>query len=232
MLRAVENLLHAHLENDFGMRADPRALGRHVEKHGIEHCPRLSVMDWIDPHQNPVDSQKLLAHLVGDIVGIDRWLGVDAKRSQFLEDTVKAVVLRRCGASCLAVTPPQHRDPVGLRVGHLHPPEKCCCAHCACDQPQIGGFCPPGHQAVQLLPATRLSTPSVEASLDLGRPGAQYLRQGAFRDRPSRRQPKYRVQTPSQERTRHAPTQHDLRRSAFAAHWFSGCTCPHRCADR
>jgi len=78
MLRAVQDLFHAHFEDHVGVCADPRSAQCYVTKYCIEHRPGLPFMDWIDPHEHSIDRQKLPAHLVGDLVGINRRLGMNA----------------------------------------------------------------------------------------------------------------------------------------------------------
>jgi len=48
----------------------------------------------------------LLAHLIGEIIGIDCGLGFDTGRGQLLEDAVKTIVRRRCGTSNIPVAAP------------------------------------------------------------------------------------------------------------------------------
>src|ERR1700730_9527680 len=55
----------------------------------------------------------------GDIVGIDRRLGVNAKRRQLFEDAVKAIILGICGSPRLAVAPPENCDPIVFHIGHV-----------------------------------------------------------------------------------------------------------------
>jgi hypothetical protein len=56
------------------------------------------VLVWVDPI------------LIGEFLVVDRRLRIDADRGQFLEDAMKAIVLRRCSAACFGVTTPQDRD--------------------------------------------------------------------------------------------------------------------------
>ena len=76
---AVENFLHAHLEDHVGMRADPRAAGRDVAQQRVEHGARPAGVERIDPDQHAVDPEELLAHLVGERLVEHGRLGVDAE---------------------------------------------------------------------------------------------------------------------------------------------------------
>jgi hypothetical protein len=57
MFRAVQNLFRAHLQDDVWVRADPRALERHVTQHRVQNCPGLAIMDRVNPHQNTIGAQ-------------------------------------------------------------------------------------------------------------------------------------------------------------------------------
>jgi hypothetical protein len=46
------------------------------------------------------------AHLVGKILVIDGWFGIDADRGELLEDAMEAIVGRGRGATRLAVATP------------------------------------------------------------------------------------------------------------------------------
>jgi hypothetical protein len=76
-------------------------------------------MDWIDPHEHSINCQKLLAHLVSDVVVINRRLGVNAECCQLFEDAVKTVVLRGCGSPSLAIAAPEDRDFIVLYISHI-----------------------------------------------------------------------------------------------------------------
>ncbi len=101
------------------MRADPGTARRDIAQQRVEHGPGLALMDRIDPHEHAIDRQKLLAHLVGDVLVVDRGLGIDAERRQLFEDAVKAIVLRGCGAPCLAITAPENCNSIRFSVGHI-----------------------------------------------------------------------------------------------------------------
>jgi len=91
------------------MRTDPRPGGDFPQQR-IECSARLPLVDRIDPDQHTIDDQQLLADLIGEFLVVDRRLRIDADRGQFLEDAMKAIVLRRCRAACFGVTTPQDRD--------------------------------------------------------------------------------------------------------------------------
>ena len=71
----------------------------------------------IDPHKHAVGSQELLAYLVGELLVIDRRLGMDADSGKLLEDPVKAIVLRCGGSPGCGIAAPKDCDFVGLLVG-------------------------------------------------------------------------------------------------------------------
>ena len=75
------------------MRADPGSARRDISQHRVEYRPCLPFVDWVDPDEHSIDRQELFAYLIGDIVGIDRRLGVNAKRRQLFEDAVIAIIL-------------------------------------------------------------------------------------------------------------------------------------------
>ena len=112
--RAVQDFLDAHLHDDVGVRADPRAAGGNVAQQRVERGARPALMDRIDPHEDAVRRQQLLAHVVGKFLGIDRGLGTDAERVQLFENAVEAIVLRRCGPPRLRVAAPEDRDLISL----------------------------------------------------------------------------------------------------------------------
>jgi hypothetical protein len=79
----------------------------------------MPFVDWIDPHEHSINSQKLLAHLVGYVIGIKRRLGMNAKCRQLFEDAVIAIVLRSRGSPTLAITAPENRDPILFHTDHV-----------------------------------------------------------------------------------------------------------------
>ena len=60
-------------------------------------------------HEHAINGQELLAHLTGDVVVINRRLGVNAECRQLLEYAVKAIVLGSCGSHRLAIAAPKSR---------------------------------------------------------------------------------------------------------------------------
>jgi hypothetical protein len=116
---AVQDFFDAHLEDHIGMRADPGSARRDITQHLVEYSPGLPFMDRIDPHEDSINRQKLLAHLVGEVVGINRRLGMNAKCRQLFKDAVKAIVLRSCGSPALAIAAPENCDSIVLFTGHI-----------------------------------------------------------------------------------------------------------------
>ena len=53
--------LRAHLQNDVGVGTDPDTLGGHVTQQGIQERPILPVGDGIDPDEDAVDLEELVA---------------------------------------------------------------------------------------------------------------------------------------------------------------------------
>ena len=119
MFGAVQNLFDAHLEDHVGVRADPGSARCYITQHRVEHRPGMPFVDWIDPHEHSINSQKLLAHLVGYVIGIERRLGMNAKCRQLFEDAVIAIVLGRSGSPCLAIAAPENCDSIVLFTGHI-----------------------------------------------------------------------------------------------------------------
>ena len=101
------------------MRTDPGPARRDITQHRIELGPAFALLDRIDPHEHAINRQKLPANLVCHVLVVDRRLGIDADRRQLFEDTVKAIVLRSCGAPCLAITAPQNCNSIRFSVGHI-----------------------------------------------------------------------------------------------------------------
>jgi hypothetical protein len=75
MFRAVQNFFYAHLEDDVGVCADPRASCRDAAQYGVKHVPRPAFVNRIDPDEDAVKSQKLIADFARDVVGICQALG-------------------------------------------------------------------------------------------------------------------------------------------------------------
>ena len=116
---AVEDFLHAHLEDHVGMRADPRAAGRDIAQQRIEHGARLAGVERIDPDEHAVDPEELVADLVGEgLVEYGR-LGVGCRSG--------SVPRTRGDSDCSAASPrgasPGHRArPPRPSVRHRHRP--------------------------------------------------------------------------------------------------------------
>ena len=115
MFSAVQNILDAHLEDDVGVCADPRASCRDAAQYGVKHVPRPAFVNRIDPDEDTVKSQKLIADFARNIVGIDHGQRVDAERKQFFEYPAIAVVIRRRGAPRFLIATPDYRGPITLR---------------------------------------------------------------------------------------------------------------------
>src|SRR5947207_490344 len=124
MLRAVQDFFDAHLEDHIGVGADPGSARRYLTQHRIEYCSGLPLMDWIDPYEHPINRQKLLAHLVGDVVGINRRLGVNSKSGELFEHAVIASVLRGRGSPRLAIAAPEDCDSTMFRTDHVGLPKE------------------------------------------------------------------------------------------------------------
>ncbi len=99
------------------MRADPRAARGDLAQQRIERGAGLALMDRIDPYEHAIRPRQLLAHFVGEVLVIDRGLGLNANGGELLEDAVEAVVVRRRGAPGLGITAPEDRDFIDFRAG-------------------------------------------------------------------------------------------------------------------
>jgi hypothetical protein len=95
VLGAVKDFLHAHLENHVRMGTYPYAFRRHVPQQRIEDNPVLSRKERINPDKDTVAAEKLLAHLIRHIIGINRGLRFNAERGHRLENAMKSIVLWR-----------------------------------------------------------------------------------------------------------------------------------------
>ena len=66
-----------------GSRRGGRSPTRHAKRRRAtarRAHPVLPIGDWIDPDEHAVGTEKLPAHFIDDVVGIDRGLGLDAER--------------------------------------------------------------------------------------------------------------------------------------------------------
>src|SRR4051812_18918794 len=125
MLRPVQHLLDAHFKNDIGMGTDPRSMRGDFPQQWIERRPCLPLVDRIDPDENTPRLQELVATLIAERLIVDGRLGLNAGRRQFLEDAMKAVVLRRCVAPHLSIATPQHGDFAGGAAHSALPNASC-----------------------------------------------------------------------------------------------------------
>src|SRR5215467_12216776 len=80
----IEHFLRTHLQNQVRMRAHEHAVARHVAQERIERRAVAVLADRIDPDEDAVAAQQLLTHPVGDLVGVDRSLDVEADGAQRL----------------------------------------------------------------------------------------------------------------------------------------------------
>jgi hypothetical protein len=67
----------------------------HVPQHSVEDRPGLSCKKRINPNKDTVAAKQLLAHLIRDIIGIDRGLRLNAERGHRLENAMKSTILWR-----------------------------------------------------------------------------------------------------------------------------------------
>jgi len=59
----------------------------------IEHSAGLSSTDRINPHKHSICCEKLLAHLVGELLVENRRLSVNVEHREFFEDPVIPIIL-------------------------------------------------------------------------------------------------------------------------------------------
>src|SRR3954447_20774600 len=108
---AVEHFLDAHFENDIRVRANPWSPFRHLAQQGIKRLARfVAILKRIDPHKDAVGLQQLRPNLVGKLLVIDGWLGMNADRGELFEDAMKAIIGRGRIASRLAIATPDNRN--------------------------------------------------------------------------------------------------------------------------
>jgi hypothetical protein len=60
------------------MRADPRTLQSDLAQQRVKRGARLTLVDGIDPDQDAVHREQLVADRVGKAFIVDRWAGLDA----------------------------------------------------------------------------------------------------------------------------------------------------------
>jgi hypothetical protein len=68
------------------MGADPWAARRDIAQHRVQGRAGPASAERIDPDEDSVNAQELLAHLFGERFVINRRLDLNAERRQFLED--------------------------------------------------------------------------------------------------------------------------------------------------
>jgi|SRR5450755_632493 hypothetical protein len=86
VIRGAADLLNAHLQDDVRMRAQPRALRGDLPQQGIESGARLALMDRIDPNEDPVHREQLIANRVDEGFVVNSRLCLDAGSCKRLED--------------------------------------------------------------------------------------------------------------------------------------------------
>ena len=121
MSRVVKDFLHAHLEDHIGMGTYPYTFRRHVPQQRIEDYPVLSRKKRINPDKDAIAAEKLLAHLIRHIIGIDRRLRFNAERGHFLENATKSILMWRCRVPLRDVPRPQQRQFYGPLCRHIFP---------------------------------------------------------------------------------------------------------------
>jgi hypothetical protein len=119
MLGAMEHFLHAHLDDDVRMGADPHAVRRHVPQQRVEHDAVAPLGEGIDPDQHAIATEKLLAHLIRHVVGIERGLRFDAERGHRVENAMKPIVPRRCRMPFRGVLGPKECQLAGSISTHV-----------------------------------------------------------------------------------------------------------------
>ena len=112
----MEHLLHAHLQDDVRVRADPRAAGRHFTEQRIEAVPCPPVIERIDPDEDPVCLEQLRLELVRERLVEHGGRRMDTRERQLLEHAMEAVVHGRRRLACGPVATPHHHD---LNLGLL-----------------------------------------------------------------------------------------------------------------
>src|SRR3954452_12365228 len=126
----VQHFLDAHFEDDVRMRANPRPPFGHLAQQGIKRIARFfAILKRIDPHKYAVGLQQLRANLVGKLLIIDSWLGMNVDRGELLEDAMKTVIGRGRIAPRLAVAPPDNRN-LGRSHGYFPLPTKAGLSDC------------------------------------------------------------------------------------------------------
>ena len=123
LARAKEYFLGAHLEDHVGMRADPDSLRRDLMQHRVQLRSIVTVGNRIDPHQDAIEAQQLIADLIDYLVRVHRGFGGNIDPGQSFKHRAQPCV-RRCrfGAG-IAVSPPEQRYFADLVSRHWLPRE-------------------------------------------------------------------------------------------------------------
>src|ERR1700722_3681145 len=104
MARPVEYLLDAHLEDDVGMCADPRALRRDLAKQRVERHTCFALMDRIDPDQDAIHREQFVPDRVGEGFVVDDGTGSDTNSGKCFEDGDEGAVLRGRVLTCGSIS--------------------------------------------------------------------------------------------------------------------------------
>jgi hypothetical protein len=115
----MENFLHAHLEGDAGMRADPDALLRHVAQHRVQHNTVASLRERINPNENAIGVQQSRAYFVRHFLSVDGRPRMDTDGCEYFERARKAIAGRSCVGPRLSVTAPKDRYLTRFTDGHV-----------------------------------------------------------------------------------------------------------------
>jgi len=97
----------------------PYVFRRHIPQQCIEYDPVLSRKKRIDPDEDTVAAEKLLAHLIRHIIGIDRGLRFNAERGHRLENAMKPIVLWRFRIPFWGIPWPQQCQLASFALGHV-----------------------------------------------------------------------------------------------------------------
>ena len=115
---SVKDFLGSQFQDDVGMCADKNTCGRQLAKHGIENRPVLPVLNRIDPYEDAVDLQQLIANFRAKIVTVNRGLRMYPLDGKCLEQVCKPVIFscRACPGGVIARV--DNRDACAGIVSH------------------------------------------------------------------------------------------------------------------
>src|SRR4051812_28876045 len=83
--RPVENLFRTHRLHDVGVGADPYAGGGDLAEDGVDAVPILAAADRVDPDDDAVDAEELVADRRRDLVAVHHRPRVDADVGERVE---------------------------------------------------------------------------------------------------------------------------------------------------